>query len=165
LKFTGLSNITGPVTVSSVTLGLQRSAGVSEVKDIRRLLRNWVEAQATGNNYSTGNAWTTVGGVGDATDRVAAASAQINVNSGGVYVTVVDTGDLAKDVENWINGVTSNYGWHLERNGAGNDSSTGTDIITSEGTDGKRPYLSVTWEAASGAGVPVFTNLHRQFCA
>lgn len=151
LAFPGLSNITGPVTVSAVTLGIyQESAGDHSpaTYDFRRLLRNWVEAQATWNIYSTGNNWGTAGGLNDETDRIAAASAQLVANVTLGWYTI--TSGLEQDVEDWINGVNSNYGWHVEQNGTWN--SNLKQFRASEYADGTRPYLSVTY-AASGAGV------------
>jgi hypothetical protein len=148
LKFTGLSNITPPVIVSSVTLNLflvDGSAGTTHAMDIRRLLRNWVEAEATWNIFATANNWTTAGALGDGNDRVAAASAQLSATAAlAVYKSVTDTGQLALDVADWINGVNPNYGWHLSRNGTGNDG-TYKQWSTSEAIDGNRPYLSVTY--------------------
>jgi hypothetical protein len=45
------------------------------------LLRNWVETQATWNVYSTGNNWTTAGGLSDGNDKEATAVAVENLLS------------------------------------------------------------------------------------
>lgn len=151
IKFSGLSNITGPVTVSSATLYLyliQQGTFDTATITLRRLLRNWVDSQATWNIFSTGNSWGTAGALGDGTDRVATASAQnTSVEGVGQYFAFTSA-QLATDVQNIINGVNANYGWLLEMSSDTNFKKFASD---SYGTAANRPYLSVTYEAASGA--------------
>jgi hypothetical protein len=149
LKFTGLSNISGPVTVSAATLYLYNTGNAGNTTiEARALLRNWVEAQATWNNYSTGNAWGTAGGLSDAVDRTTSASGSVLVSNtiNGYYS--ISSAQLAADVQAFINGTQSNYGWHIERQGTGNDTNFAI-FRTSEGTDGQRPYLEITYTVSS----------------
>lgn len=154
IKF-DLSSVSGPVTVTSVTVGiyLQADGGGTHAFDLRRLLINWVEAEATWNIYATGQSWTTVGGLSDGNDRVGTASGQITgVAATTQYYTVVQTsGGLVDDVQGWINGTFSNFGWHISRNGTGNDS-TNKDFVSSDGTNGQRPYLTVVYTEGVGPG-------------
>lgn len=153
VKFPGLSNIVGPVTVTAATLELYMSDnffGVEGNIDLRRVLRNWVEAEASGNNYSTGNAWTTLGAKSLGND-VASSATQT-----GVFVSSTDgqwisfsNANLIADVQGFINGTFSNYGWALFADTA--DPPTAT-FITSEGTDSFRPRLTVTYTASGGGG-------------
>ena len=150
IAFTGLSSISASSTVSAATFALYRTEGNTPAQslDMHRCLRNWVENQATWNNYSTGNAWTTAGGRSDGNDRSATVSATLSTGTANGYQTISSAG-LAADVEDFIDGTYSNYGWQMERNdGEGN--SLYARFTDSEGTDGQRPYLSVTYAAAGG---------------
>jgi hypothetical protein len=157
IRFAGLSNITGPVTVTAVTLGMyltNSDEAASHTINIYRALRAWNVSQTTWNVYTTGNNWTTAGALSSGNDRAASTSGQITgVQTPLVWVTVTQTttGGLIDDVQGWINGTVTNNGWHLERNGTGNDSQY--RIFTdSDGTNGERPYLSVTYTTgAAGA--------------
>lgn len=154
LKF-DLSSVSGPVTVSSVTVGiyLNSDGGGTHAVDLRRLLRNWVEAQATWNIYATASNWTTAGALSDGNDRVGTVSGQIaSIASTTQYYTVVQSsGGLVDDVQGWINGTFSNYGWHLSRNGTGNDNTSKT-FTSDDGTNGQRPYLTVVYTPGGGGG-------------
>ena len=152
IAFTGLSNITSPVTVSAATLGIYRTegSGTSQDFDFHRCLRNWVETQATWNDYATATAWTSGGGRSDGNDRSATVSATLSSGTTNGYKTTSDAG-LATVSEGWINATYSNYGLQGERND-GNGNSLYSRFTDSEGTDGQRPYLSVTYAAAGGGG-------------
>lgn len=158
VKFSGLSNIAGPVTVSSATIYLYltnnaNTAG-SVTIDCYRLLRNWVEAQATWNIYSTGNSWTTAGGLSSGNDIAASITASKSITNGaldtGVYHAFTSA-QLATDVQDIINGSASNYGWHFSRNGAGNDSMFHTFNTSENASDNTRPYLEVVYTASATA--------------
>lgn len=113
IKFSGLSNITGPVTVSSATLSLfwydANPASAAVDISFHRLLRDWVEDQATYNDYRSDNAWQTPGGTGD-NDRVSTASSthEFGTSAPSDYEGIAG---LAADTEDFINGDASNYGW------------------------------------------------------
>jgi hypothetical protein len=145
LSFSGLSNITGNITVSAASINIYREGGSSGTRHVvaRRVLRNWVESQVTWNIYSTGNNWTTGGCQSDGNDRVAASSGAATVSGNG-YITITDS-QFYDDIEYIISGSYNNYGWICERSDDGEDGQY--DIYWSaEGTDGNRPYLSVTYE-------------------
>lgn len=152
VKFSGLSNIVGPVTVSSATLYLYYTGPTSgsdtHTIDVHRVLRAWVEAQATWNIYSTGNSWTTAGALSDGNDRVATVSASFALigNTSPSYVAYTGA-QLATDVENIINGSNANNGWVFERSDAGDDTNYRI-FASSEGSDGQRPYLDITYTVA-----------------
>ena len=152
IKFSGLSKIVGPVTVTAATLYLWNTPAVGATSTISafRLLRNWVETEVTWNVFSSGNNWTTGGGLGAATDRVAAASGSGVIGSAsGQYFPI--TG-LAADVEAWINGTANNYGWLLERTDGANDSTYQVFTSSQSTDDFQRPYLEVTYTAGGGGG-------------
>lgn len=159
IRFTGLSNITGPVTVSAATLWVNVNDGdqASISTDIRRLLRAWVGNQASWNNYSTGNAWTTAGAMGDGTDREATVVATQTVNNigygaQGTYQGFTSAG-LASLVEGWINGTITNDGVHFEHTGTFDG--LYIRFKSSEAADGSRPYLELTYAAG---GAPTITG-------
>jgi Disaggregatase related repeat len=154
IKFTGLSNITGPVTVTSATIRLRLNGsdggGASYTIGVRRLLRDWQNAQATWNVYSTGNSWTTAGGLSNGNDRSATLSASQSVPGNGTGSYYSFTGSqLATDVQNIINGTASNFGWILEREDAGDDSLYRV-FNSSESSDGQRPELNITYTVGGG---------------
>ena len=140
LKFSGLSNITGPVTVSAASIYLYGSNPLSNrTLYARRLLRNWSEDNATYNVYNTGSSWSTAGALSDGNDRVASATGSLTVGTTANY----DSFDCAADVEDTINGDINNYGYIITRDTK--DTLYSTSHTSSEGTDGQRPYLSVTY--------------------
>lgn len=151
IAFTGLSNITGPVTVNDAKVSLRLTDElnlITQTISMYRLLRNWVEGEVTWDDYSTSNAWQTAGGTG-ANDRSGTVSATASIGSGPALQYYDFTGtQIDTDVENMINGSVSNYGWHDERTdgGAGGYYLT---WATSEGTDGQRPYLTVDYTASA----------------
>lgn len=146
LRATGLSNITGPVTVTDAffTLNVTSGGGPTTTVSVRRLLRAWVENQATYNIYSTGNSWTTAGAGSDGNDRVATVSAELDY-PGGFETGDFDTtsnATLIADVEGMINGTLSNNGWLFS-------GASGIALGLPGGTDETRPFLTVTYELAT----------------
>ena len=148
LKFSGLSAIAGPVTVTSAKLYLyQSSSHVAATHDIvaKLLNRNWVENQATWNIYSTGNSWSTAGGLHETDDRSSTETFTVSIGTTVDQYYEFSSAQLATDVENIINGGINNYGWHLHRGDAGNDN-WHKGFVSSDGADEQRPYLEVTYE-------------------
>lgn len=152
LKFSGLSNVTGPVTANSATVDLYlvSGGGGTPTHGLRMILVNWVEAEVTYNIHSTGNNWTTAGGLSDGNDRsatVSGSAASINTTAG--YKTHSGSG-LGTDCAGFVNGTYNNYGWHVERTDGANDS-VWRQFRHSEGTDGQRPYLTFDYTEGSGS--------------
>lgn len=115
-----LSAIPAGSTITSAMLSLWEvgagSSGggpASWAVELRRILMNWVEAQATWNIYSTGNNWGTAG-CGNATDRVAGVSASrtLDGTAAADFVNWSGAGMVA-DVQAWRDGTENNYGWLL----------------------------------------------------
>lgn len=146
LRFTGLSNITGPVTVTSATLSMyiSGSSGVTDTVNLYELTRPWVKTTATWNNYSTGNAWATPGaeGVGDR-NPTAVFTGTAPSTSGQYYD--ISSAALAALVQDWINGAKTNEGLLLTNNSA----FVTFNFTSDDGTDGQRPRLSVTYTTSN----------------
>ena len=145
LRFQGLSNIDSGATVTAVTIGLTKN-NVTAAGSVafKPLLRAWVEAELTHNVYSTGNSWQTAGGSGALDSE--AASATLTCDTAAATVTFSDAALLA-DVQDFISGAQANEGWRLTH------TSDYAGFVSSEGADGSRPYIDVTY-TASGATSP-----------
>lgn len=151
IRFTGLSNISGPVTVSAAEVRLYQTAHINDpvVIDVHRLLRNWVEAEATADVFSTGNAWQTQLGVG-ANDISSTVSASLSVGATTGQYYVWSHANLAQDVQDMINGVVLNHGWLFKPDTFAH-STDFCEFTQSEGTDGQRPLLVFTYTAGGGS--------------
>lgn len=155
---TGLSNITGPVTVNSATMYfyIYAQATTADVTmTLRRVLQAIVDGEITWNVYSTGNAWDTGGGstAGTDIDTSAAASGLTGIAAGAWFS--VTGANLAAMVEGWINGTYSNYGLQMV-----SSSTDYKDIVTGAGGyDGTRPELFVDWSVSGGGGSHKLTLL------
>jgi hypothetical protein len=143
LKF-DLTSIPAGSTITAATLGLNCSDASASTIQMRKLLRIWVELQATWNIYSTGNSWTTAGGISDGNDRSATITASTAISGTG-WKTWSDD-QLITDIQAMIDGGANN-GWHFQNS---SDPNVYPAFVSSDGTDGSRPYLSVTYTAAGG---------------
>jgi hypothetical protein len=152
IKFSGLSNINGPVTVLSATLtlkGLLTTGTNSTQLDLHLILRNWVEGNGTGgsgatwNTYDGTNSWGTVGCENTTTDRSGIVSASANCTATSIQSIVFTSDKLASDVQSMINSPSTNYGWLIRQ-----PTETTTEVqISSDnnGTTSNRPVLSITY--------------------
>ena len=152
IKFSGLSNISGPATVSSATLSLYlENATSSTAKDIDifKVLRPWTETGATWATYDGTNNWTTSGGTGGSDADMSSALATISVGATGSYYHW-SSAALAALVEDWINGDASNYGVLMRRNPWNAYDAHTKQFRTKDNTaDGDRPYLTVVYEVGT----------------
>ncbi len=162
IAFSGISNLPGTLTVSSATLYLyQGDSSATYNVTAKKLARNWVIAEITWTIYSTGNSWTTGGALDEPNDRSATETFDISINGVNLEYKALSSAQLASDVEDFADGTLGNYGWHLERSDAGNDT-TFKHFIPEDGTNAIRPYLSVTYtEVAAGNIVPIIDHHNR----
>lgn len=153
LSFSGLSNIAATEDVSAVTLGLyQTTASGTYALKLSRILRNWVEAQATWNIWSTSNNWTTAGGLSTGNDIASLNSVTASIDATvGAYKALSMPAQFVADIEDFIDGTYSNYGHHIQRSDAGEDSGY-KGWKTSEDSFDNKPYLSVTHAPGGGGG-------------
>lgn len=157
IRFAGLSNIPSTATITSVTLTINCSTNLANVVApnevvIHRCLRAFVEGQATWNIYSTGNSWATAGGLGTG-DAVASAS-HTEAPSAGTGDKAFSSAGLLADVQAWVDGSVANNGWLIKHSGdpSGSLQTKVYEFVSSEGADGSRPRLSVTYTDAGGGG-------------
>lgn len=161
ISFSGMSSLPSSITVSSATMSLYQNwnnMSSTQVLSCYRLLRNWSESQSTWNIYSTGNSWTTAGGTSDGNDKSATVSDTMTKNTTNQYYTSDDTAQLRTDCENIAAGTVSNYGWIWVRTDASDDGEQ-SDNTSSEGSDGQRPYLTITYTEGGGSSSSNLTLL------
>ena len=140
-----LSSITGPVTVTNATLSILRGGthDGDSTCSAYRLLRNWVETEATWNVYSTGNSWSTAGAAYNNADRDVDLSAAVILDTiGDLEWKDFSSAQLAADVQDMINN-GSNYGWVLFLN----TSPVAWHVFVSseDVTTTNRPKLTITY--------------------
>lgn len=148
IKFSGLSNIPAGSTINSATLSIyiveSSASDASYQIGAYRLLRNWVEAEATWNSYSTGNDWATPGATGSGD---CSASAGGTVVVGTSATTYQDITGLAADVQAMIDG--ANYGWLLRKDGGGTNDLSYRSFSSELDSNGQRPKLTVDYTAST----------------
>lgn len=151
LKFSGIDSLPSPLTVSSATLYLRVTSGsaTTDTITIKVLNRLWVEMECTWNIYSTGNNWSTAGGLHETDDRSSTISASAAINNTQEYKSFT-AAQLATDVKDMADGGHGNYGWHLERTDDENDEHYKVFASSDHGTTTIRPYISVTYEEGGG---------------
>jgi hypothetical protein len=161
IKFGGLSNISGPVTVSAASINIYWLGGnsVAQVISAYPLLRNWVPAQVTWNNFATASGWGTPGAQ-SGTDRSAAVA---SAPADGGYKSWTGA-SMAALVEAWINGSQANYGVLLERSDGANDGLYTQWRSSEDSIDTERPYLEVTYTEGGGGGgsIAAIANYYRR---
>ena len=157
IRFTGYSSLPSTLTVSSSVLNLylgSASGTTSQTITLRPILVSWGENTSNWNTTDGSTGWNTPGCLGDDSDRSSTASDTITgvTNTTGVYYGSGDSAQMQSDTEDMIDGTLTNNGWHGERTDAANDGET-RDFVSSEGTDGQRPYNAITYTVPA-AGNP-----------
>lgn len=164
-----VSSVPAGATLTAATLSLFEQSVGTEIganvftARIKRLLRNWVEAEATWNIYSIGNNWSVAGG-SSGSDYSATDSATWTYKSPALNAfRDFATAQILTDVSNFVSGAVSNFGWLLigdqppEQQGQRD-----TDDLSSSdhATAGQRPKLAVVYSfvAQSFAGTVIPTG-------
>lgn len=169
LKFTALTSvIPSNAVIDSCILGLYADAGgggmTPATYKIFRLKRDWVEGTGDGTAYQAGSASADQWGGGNSWQNpfsegvtLAASGNDDRDNSVGDYgqITSPDPyppawftstdSHLVAHIQNWVNGTNPNYGWVIGEYVSGDASGLWLPIIAHGGTNGFKPYLSVTW--------------------
>ena len=154
LKFSGIDSLPDSITVTSAALFIYmttQSGGTTHTITLRRILRDWVEGEVTYNIWKTSNNWTTGGALSNGNDRASATSGAdgADQNTGEYKELSTDNAQFMSDIEDMASGSAGNYGWHLERTDGADDSNY-QQYISSEGTEGSRPYISLTYTTGGG---------------
>jgi len=102
----GLSPIPVGSIISSATLTLKETGtqGTTRTIAVHRVTQSWTEGGVTWNSRDGTNSWTTAGG-----DFVSSPTATASVIWTGVLDT--DTWDVTSDVQAFVPGAVTNYGW------------------------------------------------------
>lgn len=153
LKF-DLSSIPSNATILSATLrvydqGLNYSDNI-RIMSVYRVLRAWVAAQSTWNNYSTGNAWGTAGCGNTTTDRESSAIGSVSMPATEVagYVDITLT---ASAIQTMITGGGfTNNGFLLQMATETNDMHQFSDETVSN----QEPKLVIVYTLPDG-GQPI----------
>lgn len=118
-----------------------------------RLLRNWVESQATWGEWSSGNSWTTAGGAAG-TDYDSTVWATLAISAAETPGTAKTWSLSTTELTKMVSGVYPNYGWILMVDGTAlNDGILYRSA--SHATTSTRPKLEV--EYAIGGSSPMIS--------
>lgn len=118
---------------------------------VYRALKNWLETQATWNQYATGLAWTTAGCSSVGNDYDSLILATLNLAAAEALGWKSWTLNAAI-VEALIAGSIPNYGFLLRNLSEGDDGHRfyGKDYATSQGVPERAPKLTISWSASLG---------------
>ncbi len=149
IKF-DLSAIPSTATITAVTIAFRQGEGYgTDTLTVRRLLRNWVDTQATWNIYSTGNNWATAGAGAD-TDRSSTESTSLSVDGTVEVKTFPSTSQLVADVQGFVNGTLNNYGWIIYDTSNNDDYHYHFLNSAEKGTISQRPKITITYTPGGG---------------
>ncbi|MBL0125099.1 MAG: DNRLRE domain-containing protein [Betaproteobacteria bacterium] len=139
----------GPVpngaTIQSATLSLYKSSGGATTYGARRVLKNWVETQATWNKATSTLNWSVAGATGSGTDLVATADGSASTTTAAGWLAFTVTGGVAA-----MSAGAANYGWRLvPTSGATAAKSFNSREYTTNTT--LRPKLAITYTLTNAA--------------
>lgn len=115
-----------------------------------KILRDWVELQATWNVWKTGSNWTTGGCASIGNDRENTVLGSASITSTGTKTIAINASGLAV-IQGWIDGSIANYGWLLK-----DAAETGINryYTSDHATESYRPKLEIEYVLPRGvAGV------------
>jgi hypothetical protein len=150
IRFTPKQDISD-VSIVSAKLYLKSIStpigGSSKVIDVHRLLKNWVLANVTWNDYTTSTAWNT-GGAEANSDSVSDDGIHDHKTTPEDSKTITDGSwynfDITSLVQEWVDGTSKEYGL-LVQSTAEADGIYAWFISSNNSTDGQRPYLEITY--------------------
>lgn len=164
-----LTSIAPTATVQAATLSLWlASAGTTyalnnRVLSLYRILRSWVEAEATWNEASTGVNWGTAGCANTTSDRESGAIGSKAIATTDASGSQHDFSLTASLVQEWISGTLTNKGL------VGVMATEVDDLYSFHSSDGTtanlRPSLAITYTlpaATSGGFFPVLARMRRR---
>lgn len=142
------SNTTSAATLTT-TITTDESSNARDFK-IYRILRDWVEAEITWNIWKTANNWTTAGAGSDGNDTdltTVWGSVSMGASDTGAKVWTFSSTGLT-ELDKFINGTYSNYGWLLKADTETNDRYFFAS--SDHATSGSRPLLEITHSSSAG---------------
>lgn len=150
MQFLGLSNITGPVTVSGAVLGLRviTTTSFTDPISIHKIKLPISITQVTWNERQTGVSWPN-GGNDASTIESAAASTTAGTGTAGTFIQFSGAG-LDSLVQGWINDPSTNYGLLVARLNTTPNSRETAFNSSNTGTPAHRPYLTFNYEVGLG---------------
>jgi len=113
----GTLGLSKKINIVSVKLGLFLAADFSSnARDFKvyRLLRNWVESEATWNIYSTGNNWNTAGAGGSGTDYDSTVLATTNFLSNEAVTGYKEFNISVSEFKMFLDGTYPYYGFLIK---------------------------------------------------
>lgn len=133
-----VSSIPGGSMINSASIRLNVTNLSDDNYPVYQLLRNWVEGEATWNEYASSNGWQTVGALG-ANDR-GTASLGVTPGSGATGLESFSLNATGLQViSNWVDSPSSNHGLIIQDYGQDN----GYDFSSSDG--GTAPRLTIEY--------------------
>ena len=150
------SSISPPdIVISTATISLWIAGDLSDnarTFKIYRVLRNWVETQATWNNYSSGNSWTTAGCGSDGNDadltNYLASCSFYATQYNGDQKDFVFTASGLVILQNMVRGTYPNYGFLIKADTENNDMHA---LAGSRNGSFSHPLLTFDYNFAPGA--------------
>jgi hypothetical protein len=142
-----------PITVNSASIEMYATNVTSAAMTIaaRRVLRNVVMSQVDWDIYSTGNNWTTGGGLGAGTDRNSTPYATSGVLDGGGYEVIPLS---AADIQTEINAGATRLLIHLERADGADDGTFSQWRSSEDALTNERPFFRLDYdEGAPSSGL------------
>jgi len=130
--------------------------------DVHRLFRDWVEAEATWNSWKTSNTWGTAMAGNTSSDRTATKSATVSMDgtAANAYIDFTSA-QLITDVQNFVDGGQSNYGWIVQAPSAENAGAVSRNIFASSDDVSNHPKLVVVHSAPPSVGMLTMFGVGR----
>lgn len=152
LRFTGIPSLTGAtITAASIFLYREGGSGASFAVSIFRMLRNYGQTSVCWRNWTTGSAWSTQGGLNTTNDIYASNSGSTTVAATNGYKEFTNA-QLVADIQAIANGTNNNYGYNIIREASSGGTTEYHLFSTANSTtDGRRPYLSITYTMGEGS--------------
>jgi hypothetical protein len=143
LLFWDLTNIPNGSTIQSVDITVNVTEISGATYEIYDLKRDWVENEATWNEYATGQSWEVAGaGPGGTGDRGNTEFGTIDGEFLGLSTVSLNAAGVAV-VQSWVDNPTSNYGFIIQDYVA---ASNNLDFSSREATTiTERPEITVTY--------------------
>ena len=157
IKF-DLSSIPVGVIITSAVITLTVASTESDITGVfrvYRVLRDWIDSQATWNSYKTGNAWSTAGCGNTTSDREATDVGSANVSAGPSVGSTIDISLTPSKIQEMISGGGfTNNGFLIKNNESLHDRDSYYD--SEDATATNKPKLVVTYTTLATGGNAIF---------